>query len=209
MDNSGWSKWNSQAIKIECTLNFKSTPDFGNGSAFVFRDFLKGATRRVKALGDDKTLLSGNTIYLEGIVQTPNNESLNIQVNHPGCLLVGDTNQQVDISLSGSTYAPAQNSYFASPTALSIVTNGTAKLGGADIYAGICAKNSVSGKIKLHGNLVTEYIFKDDISNYLLYDSTLRDLSDDDYGNQAAQDACFVVTVSPVGQEFFDYANLK
>ncbi|MDD2716470.1 MAG: hypothetical protein PHW04_11330 [Candidatus Wallbacteria bacterium] len=209
VDNGGWNKWTGKAETIDCPKNFKSQPDFGSGNAFVFKEFLKGATRRVTDLTVDKTLYDGNKLYLEGIVQTCKVEKLKLTVNHPGCLLSGDSGNAVDVNLDSSVYQPPQNKFFAPPTALSLVTNGTANLSATEMYAGICAKNSINGKIKLHGNLVTEVINKDSLSNELLYDSTLLRMSaDKKYGNTNADEACFVVSISPIPQEFFDHNSL-
>ncbi|MDD2716468.1 MAG: hypothetical protein PHW04_11320 [Candidatus Wallbacteria bacterium] len=207
-DNGGWNNWTGKPEKIDVFKNFKSKPDFQNGDSFVFSDFLRGATRRVTDLTADKTLYDGNRLYLEGIVQTSKQENLNLIVNHPGCLLSGTSNSEVDVNLRSSIYAPKNNPFFAPPTALSLVTNGTANLSGTEMAAGICAQNSINGDIKLHGNLVTKTINKGSLSNELLYDSTLLRMSGQ-FGNQIDRDACFVVSISPIPQEFFDQYNLK
>ncbi|MDD2717752.1 MAG: hypothetical protein PHW04_17840, partial [Candidatus Wallbacteria bacterium] len=202
LDTTEWNHWIAQPIPVDCTLNFKSKPDFGAGSQFIVRDFRSGATRRMEKLSHDSTVYDGKMFRPEGIVECTMPEDLSFTVANPGCLLT-----ERGLKIDRSSYQDCRS--FVPPTALGIVTRDGITVGNGTVRAGICSKSGIRMSTRLVGNLVVEEIHKEDISGRLIFDHILRRLSEEGYGNDTAKQACFVMTISPIPQEFFDWNNLK
>ncbi|MDD5091909.1 MAG: hypothetical protein PHQ23_13460 [Candidatus Wallbacteria bacterium] len=196
--------WNGTAKEIAANFNFKSKSDFKESGDLVFLDFLKGATRRVIKINDDVTLYKSQDLWTEGIVEVAKPDDFKLEVQNPGCLVSSQ-----EFTLSHSKYS--DNSFFAQKTAISLVSNKTIKLTNTEMWAGICSRKIDASKINLHGNVVAQRIVtKDDpVGGDLKYDSVFQEMAIDQIQGGGIEKASFVVTISPIAQETFDWNNLK
>ncbi|MDD2717874.1 MAG: hypothetical protein PHW04_18455 [Candidatus Wallbacteria bacterium] len=210
--DNGWSPYDKKPVEISIDLNLKSGTNLSGCGEMVNNKFLAGATRRVEKLGPDTTLLdSRGRFYPEGVVDVADCGELKVEVNSPGMILTGKA-----FRLSSSKYheSPHKNKYFKVQTALGIICNDVVTISSSQNRAGICCRAvDSSGDIQLHGNLVVEKIVcgaEKKIQGRLFYDGILRadDYAADDVGDENEK-ACFVVSISPIPQEYFEAASLK